>query len=58
MKKLGRPKKRRTKKLGRPKGIVARLKLRGMSLDQLAQVIDAARDEARRRLAEFEASIG
>jgi hypothetical protein len=46
------------KKLGRPKGIVARLKLRNMTLDQLAQVIDAARSEARRRLAEFEASIG
>jgi hypothetical protein len=37
---------------------MARLKLRNMSLDQLAQVIDAARDEARRRLAEFESSIG
>lgn len=36
---------------GRPSAMVSRLGLRDMSIDQLADVIDAARDEARRKLA-------
>ncbi len=53
-----RPMKRTAKKLGRPKGSTNRLGLKKMSLEQLTQLIDAARMEARSRLAEIEASIG
>ena len=53
-----RGKKRTMKKLGRPKGAASRLGLKSMSLEQLTQLIDAARHEARSRLAEFEALIG
>jgi hypothetical protein len=38
---------------GRPTGLVSRLGLRNMGLDQLSEVIAAARDEARRKLANF-----
>ncbi len=53
-----RGKKRTAKKLGRPKGSTSRFGLKTMSLEQLTQLIDAARGEARIRLAEIEASIG
>ena len=53
-----RPMKRTAKKLGRPKGAASRLGLKSMSLEQLTQLLDAARVEARSRLADIEASIG
>ena len=53
-----RGKKRTMKRAGRPKGAASRLGLKTMSLEQLTQLIDAARHEARGRLAEIEASIG
>ncbi len=53
-----RGKRRTMKKAGRPKGAAGRLGLKTMSLEQLTQLIDAARHEARSRLAEIEASIG
>ena len=51
-------KKRTMKKGGRPKGSGSRLGLKTMSLEQLTQLIGAARGEARSRLAEIEALIG
>jgi hypothetical protein len=39
--------------IGRPKGIVARLGLRDLGIEQLSMVIDAARDEARRKIAQL-----
>ena len=53
-----RGKKRTMKKAGRPTGAASRLGLKTMSLEQLTQLIDAVRDEARSRLADIEASIG
>ncbi len=53
-----RGKKRTMKKAGRPKGASSRLGLKTMNLEQLMQLIDSARGEARSRLAEIEASIG
>ncbi len=53
-----RGKKRSMKKAGRPKGAAGKLGLKTMSLDQLTQLIDAVRGEARSRLAEIEALIG
>ena len=53
-----RGKKRTMKKGGRPKGAASRLGLKTMSLERLTQLIDAARHEARSRLAEIEATIG
>ncbi len=53
-----RGKKRTMKKGGRPKGAVSRLGLKAMSLERLTELIEAARGEARSRLAEIEASIG
>lgn len=53
-----RGKKRTMKRAGRPKGSVSRFGLKTMSLEQLTQLIDSARGEARRRLTEIEASIG
>ena len=53
-----RGKERTMKKGGRPKGAAGRLGLKTMNLEQLMQLIDAARYEARSRLAEIEASIG
>ena len=46
------------KKAGRPKGSTSRFGLKTMSLERLTELIDAARGEARSRLAEIEASIG
>ena len=57
-KKVKRRGKKRTKRAGRPKGSGSRFGLRTMSLEQLTQLIDAARGEARSRLAEIEALIG
>ena len=53
-----RGKKRTMKKAGRPKGSTSRFGLKTMSLERLTELIDAARHEARSRLAEIEASIG
>jgi hypothetical protein len=53
-----RGKKRMMKKAGRPKGSTSRFGLKTMNLEQLTQLIGAARTEARRRLTEIEASIG
>ena len=53
-----RGKKRTMKKAGRPKGSSSRFGLKTMNLEQLTQLIDAARSEARNRLADIEASIG
>ncbi len=49
---------RKKKRAGRPKGVASRLGLGSMSLEQLSQVIDAARSEARRKLAALEEAIG
>ena len=49
---------RNKKRAGRPKGVASRLGLGSMSLEELTQVIDAARAEARRKLVAFEESIG
>ena len=57
-KKAKRRGKRTMKKAGRPKGSTSRFGLKAMSLDQLMQLIDAARGEARGRLAEIETLIG
>jgi len=53
-----RDKKRAMKKGGRPKGAVSRFGLKTMSLERLTELIDAARGEARSRLAEIETLIG
>ncbi len=53
-----RGKKRTMKRAGRPKGSTSRFGLKSMNLEQLTQLIDAARGEARSRLADIEASIG
>lgn len=45
---------RRTGQVGRPSGPAARLGLRTMTIEQLVQVIDSARDEARLKLADLE----
>ncbi len=55
---MRRGKKRTMKMAGRPKGSASRFGLKKMSLERLTQLIDAARGEARSRLAEIEASIG
>ncbi len=44
--------------VGRPKGVTARVGLRGMSLEQLRDVIDAARAEAQVKIAEYQRSFG
>lgn len=49
---------RKKKRIGRPKGVATRLGLKDMSLEQLSQVIDAARTEARRKLVALEETIG
>ncbi len=53
-----RGKKRTMKRAGRPKGSTSRFGLNSMSLERLTELIDAARHEARSRLADIEASIG
>jgi uncharacterized C2H2 Zn-finger protein len=49
--------KRSYSKVGRPTGLVARLGLRDLGLEQLSLVIDAARQEARRQLLLMEAAL-
>ena len=58
VKKAKRRGKRMMKKAGRPKGSTSRFGLKAMSLERLTELIDAARGEARNRLAEIEALIG
>ena len=48
---------RKGRRGGRPPGVVGRLGLRGMSLDQLVQVIAAAKQEAASRLTELQEAI-
>ena len=57
-KKAKRRGKKRAKRAGRPKGAASRLGLKTMSLEQLTQLIDAARTEARQKLAALEEAIG
>ena len=45
-------------KVGRPRGIASRLGLRTMTLDQLRQVMEAAREEGRQRIAELGQMFG
>ena len=54
-KKRGTAKKRGpAKKRGRPSGVVSRLGLRDMTLQQLGDVINAAREMAQRKIAEMQ----
>ena len=50
-------KKRKVRRGGRPKGIAARLGLGSMSLEQLTELIAAARSAARRKLAELQKAV-
>lgn len=43
--------------VGRPKGIVSQFGLVNLGLDQLSAIVDAAREEARRRLKQLEAAL-
>lgn len=54
----GRPPKKAGVRRGRPKGVTTRFKLRELSLDQLSELILAARQAARQKLAELEADFG
>ena len=54
----GRPPKKTGARRGRPKGVTTRFKLRELSLDQLSELILAAREAARQKLAELEAAFG
>lgn len=61
-KRRGRPPGKRTGKAargrrGRPSGLIARLGLRNLSLEQLSEVIAAARSEAHRMIAAFRGSF-
>lgn len=58
VKKVKPVKKAKRKVAGRPTGIAARLKLRDLSIEQLTELMEAARAEARRKLAALRASIG
>jgi len=49
---------RRGKRVGRPKGPAARMGLGKMTVEQLTQVIAAARAEAQRKIADLERAIG
>ncbi len=57
-KKARKVKGRRRSGAGRPTGLTTRLGLRDMSLDQLKEVIDAARDQGRVKMAELRATFG
>ena len=49
---------RRTgKRVGRPKGVAALLKLKSMTLEQLGQLLTAVRAEARRKLTELSRAL-
>ena len=62
-KKAAKPKKatkvgaRKGWRVGRPPGVIGRLGLRDMSLDQLVEVIRAAKEQAGLRIAELEAQL-
>ena len=56
-KKAARLSARKGGRIGRPPGVVGRLGLRSMSLDQLVQVISAAKEQANRRIAELQEMI-
>ena len=51
-------KRRMGKTAGRPTGLVSRLGLRNMTLDQLQEVIAAAREQGRRKIGELRAAFG
>lgn len=53
----GRRRGRKGRKMGRPAGVVSRFGIRDLSLDQLSSLIDAARSEARRKIAELQTSF-
>lgn len=53
----GRPPKKVGAKRGRPKGVTTRFSLRELSLDQLAELIAAARQAAQQKLVELEAAF-
>ena len=57
VKKAKRTKKAKRKAAGRPKGAGARLGLRNMTLEQLINVIAAARAEARRKIIAFQKAM-
>jgi len=48
---------RKARRIGRPPGVAGRLGLRSLSLDQLVQVIAAAKEEGQRRIAEIQEVI-
>ncbi|NLW34434.1 MAG: hypothetical protein GXY80_02975 [Syntrophorhabdus aromaticivorans] len=52
--KIGRRGRPRGKRPGRPKGISKKMGLANMTIDQLAQLIDAAKDEAQRRIGQLQ----
>ena len=56
-KKAARRAARKGRRVGRPAGVVGRLGLRNMSLDQLVQVISAAKEEANRRIAAIQEEL-
>ena len=51
-------KRRAGKKAGRPTGLVSRLGLRNMTLDQLQELIAAAREQGRRKIGELREAFG
>jgi len=51
------PKVRPGRRPGRPKGMAAQLKLKGMTLEQLTELIAAARAEAQRKMAEISKAL-
>ncbi len=53
----GRPPKKVGARRGRPRGVTTRFKLRELSLDQLSELILAARQAARQRLVELQAAF-
>ncbi len=54
----GRPPKKVGARRGRPRGVTTSFKLRELSLDQLSELILAARQAARQKLAELEVAFG
>lgn len=55
--KRGRPRKKIGAKRGRPRGVTTRFGLRELSLDQLSELIHAARQAAQQKLVELEAAF-
>ena len=53
----GRPRKDAGARRGRPKGVTTRFGLRELSLDQLSELIRAARQAAQQKLVELEAAF-